>query len=476
MSSEDRLRINRVLADLRPYGPVRPAQRAARTLSERMTELHTPGASVAVIDNFDVAWVKGSGVRKAGEDAAVVPDTPFQSGSISKPVFALAIMRLCQDRRMDLDVDVQTYLKSWQLPQGDGGWTPKVSLRRLLSHSAGTTVHGFPGYPPDGIWPSLQQVLDGVPPANTLPVFVDLIPGLQSRYSGGGTTIAQLAATDLTGLPFPDLMQELVLAPLGMNDSSYEQPPPSRITDRAAVAHPVNGLPIAEGWHVYPEMGAAGLWTTADDLARMGVALMRGLRGETSNLGLSRESLSAMVCPQLPNQPAGGDFFGLGWQCKGQGDELRFGHAGTNRGYHAEMRFYPATGQGAVVMINSNEGWCLPEELFQSLEREYGWPTSSPRIGEAPVAADVEGTYRDNAGRIFRLEQRAGKFLLWVDDQDALHLSPCPDGTLSAKTPQIGLRFESRSDGSRAMHLTQGGAMFEAIAASQIKKIMRCED
>jgi CubicO group peptidase (beta-lactamase class C family) len=464
MRSEDRLRIDRVLADLRPYGPVRAGQRGARTLGERMSELHTPGASVAVIDNFEVAWVKGFGVRKAGEEAAVLPGTPFQGGSISKPVFALAVMRLCQDGRMDLDADIRTYLKSWQLPEGDGGWRPKVSLRGLLSHSAGTTVHGFPGYPPDGAWPSLQQVLDGTLPANTLPVFVDLIPGLQSRYSGGGTTIAQLVATDFTGLPFPDLMRDLVLAPLGMNDSSYEQPPPSRIADRAAVAHPVNGVPIREAWHVYPEMGAAGLWTTAEDLARMGVTLMRGLRDEASELGLSRESLAAMLRPQLPGQPAGGEFFGLGWQCKGQGDGLRFGHAGTNRGYHAEMRFYPATGQGAVVMINSNEGWCLPEELFQSLEREYRWPTLLPRIGEATVAADVEGTYRDNAGRTFRLERRSGEFLLWVNDQDAIHLSPCPDGTLSAKTPQVGLRFESRSDGTRAMHLTQGGATFEAIA------------
>ena len=464
MPPEDSLRIDRVLTDLRPYGPVRPGQKSARTLSERMAELHTPGASIAVIDNFDIAWVQGFGVRKTGADAAVLPNTPFQSGSISKPVFALAIMRLCQDGRMDLDADVRTYLKSWQLPPGDGGWTPKVSLRRLLSHSAGATVHGFPGYPPDGAWPSLQQVLDGVPPANTQPVFVDLIPGLQSRYSGGGTAIAQLAATDLTGLLFPDLMRDLVLAPLGMNDSSYEQPPPLRIADRAAVAHPMNGVPIRESWHVYPEMGAAGLWTTADDLARMGVALLRGLRGETSGLGLSRESLSAMLRPQLPNQPAGGDFFGLGWQCKGEGDELRFGHAGTNRGFHAEMRFYPATGQGAVIMINSNEGWCLPEELFQSLEREYRWPASSPQTSEAPVAADVEGTYRDNAGRTFRLEQSAGKFLLWVDDQDAIHLSSCTNGMFLAKTPQIALRFEPKSDGSRAMHLTQGGATFEAIA------------
>jgi hypothetical protein len=286
---------------------------------------------------------------------------------------------------------------------------------------------------------------------------------LQSRYSGGGTSIAQLAVTDVTDVPFPDLMRELVLTPLGMDNSSYEQPPPSLLADRAAVAHPISGIPVPDGWHVYPEMGAAGLWTTADDLARLGVAIMRDLRGETSGLGLSRGSLSAMLRPQLPNQPAGDDYFGLGWLCAGEGDGLRFGHTGVNRGFSAEMRFYPATGQGAVIMINSNEGWCLLEELFQSLEREYRWPTSSPQIGESPIAADVVGAYRDNAGRTFRLEQSSGNFLLWVDGQDAIHLSPCSNGTLSAKTPQVRLRFESRSDGSRAMHLTQGGATFEAI-------------
>ena len=202
MPSKDRSRIDRVLADLRPNGPVRPGQKGIRTLSERMAELHTSGASVAIIDNFEVAWAEGIGVRKAGADAAVLPNTTFQSGSISKPMFALAIMRLCQDKRMDLDADIRGYLKSWQLPQGDGGWTPKINLRQLLSHTVGTTVHGFPGYPPDGASPSLPQVLDGVLPANTLPVFFDLIPGLQFRYSGGGTTIAQLAATNLTGLSF----------------------------------------------------------------------------------------------------------------------------------------------------------------------------------------------------------------------------------------------------------------------------------
>jgi CubicO group peptidase (beta-lactamase class C family) len=234
---------------------------------------------------------------------------------ISKPVFALAVMRHCQDGRIDLDADIKTYLKSWQLPEGDEGWMPRITLRQLLSHTAGTTVHGFPGYPAGGTRPSLTQ--NSAPPANTPPVFVDLIPGMQFRYSGGGTIIAQLAVTEFIGRSFPDLMRELVLAPLGMEDSSYEQPPTPKLADRAAAGHPLNGAPIPEGYHVCPEMEAAGLWTTAGDLARLGAALMRGLRGEATGLGLSRETLAAMLQPQLPDQTEASEFVGLGWFCAG---------------------------------------------------------------------------------------------------------------------------------------------------------------
>lgn len=221
MSSEDVSRIERVVADLRPQAPCRRGQKSIRTLGERMADLGTPGASIAVIDYFELSWARGFGVRKQGDPAPVLVDTPFQVGSISKSVFALAAMRLAQDKRIDLDADIRDYLKSWRLPEGDGGWAPKITLRQLLSHTAGTTVHGFPGYPADLPAPSLPQVLDGAPPVNTLPVYVDLVPGLQFRYSGGGTSIAQLALTDFLGRPFPELMRELVLAPLDMADSGY---------------------------------------------------------------------------------------------------------------------------------------------------------------------------------------------------------------------------------------------------------------
>lgn len=463
MPSEDVSRFERVIADLRPQAPCRSGQKGVRSLDERMTELGTPGASIAVIDNFELAWVRGFGVRKQGTRAPVRPDTPFQAGSISKPVFALAAMRLAEVHQIDLDADVRNYLKSWQFPAGDDGWQPNVTLRQLLSHTAGTTVHGFPGYPVGAPLPSLTQILDGAPPANTLPVFVDLVPGFQFRYSGGGTTIAQLAITDAVGQPFPELMRELVLAPLGMEDSSYEQPPRSRVADRAASAHPFSAVPVAGGWHVYPEMAAAGLWTTAHDVARVGIATMRGLRGESAFPGLSQQSLSTMLKPQLPNHAAGSDFVGLGWFCYGEGDAFRFGHGGWNNGFLTDARFYPATGQGAVVMINSNQGWPLLEELMKSLEREYRWPLpAAAAASEPPAAAGIEGTYSDNAGRTFQLRQVDGKFRLQVGDRDAIGLSVGSDGDLSAKLPQISLRVVPAADGALTMQLTQGGKTFEA--------------
>ena len=282
-------------------------------------------------------------------------------------------MRLVEAGRLDLDVDIDRYLTSWRVPANDG-WAPRITLRQLLSHTAGTTVHGFPGYPAQGVRPTVPQILDGEPPANTEPVVVDLLPGTQFRYSGGGTTIAQQAVADVMNLPFADLMRELVLDPLGMADSTFELPLPAALAARAATAHPWNGVQTRGGWHVYPEMAAAGLWTTAGDLARLGTELMRTLRGDWSPLGLKQETVAAMLRPQLPDQAIGQDFVGLGWFCAGKDDKFRFGHQGANEGYLAEIRLFPAHGRGAVMMNNSIQGWRLRGEIIKAVGREYGWP------------------------------------------------------------------------------------------------------
>ena len=237
MSADQRM--SRVLSDLRPETAVPARESPAQTLAQRMQYYATPGASIGVIDDGALAWASGLGVRMMGMADAVTATTPFQAGSISKPVFALAVMRLVEQGTLDLDADVNGYLTSWRVP-ANGGWQPRITLRQLLSHTAGTTVHGFRGYPASGPWPTPLEVLQGVPPANTPEVIVDLMPGLAFRYSGGGTTIAQQVVVDVLGRPFPDLMRELILDPLGMADSTFEQPLPARFGALSVVMPPTD--------------------------------------------------------------------------------------------------------------------------------------------------------------------------------------------------------------------------------------------
>ena len=209
------------------------------TLAERMGHYHVPGVSVAVVDGGRIAWARGFGVKQAGTRDSVTATTLFQAASISKPVAATATMRLVQQGKLDLDADVDRYLVSWKLPESRFTASEKVTLRRIVSHSAGLTVHGFPGYAAGAPVPSVVQVLAGTKPvANTPPVVVDTFPGAIGRYSGGGVTIEQLVLTDVTGRPFPELMRDLVLRPAGMTHSTYEQPLPESRGGRAGPARP----------------------------------------------------------------------------------------------------------------------------------------------------------------------------------------------------------------------------------------------
>src|SRR5579871_2129636 len=221
-------RIARVIAGLQPGTYLRGMAAPTYPLAERLAYYETPGISIAVIEDYEIAWTRGYGVKEAGKSDAVTTETLFQAGSISKPVAAMAALHLVEAGKLDLDEDVNTYLTSWKVPP-NADWQPRITLRQLLSHTAGLTIHGFPGYLPTRPIPTVPQLLDGEPPANTGAVRVNAVPGTQFRYSGGGTTIVQLMLMDVLGKPFPQIMRKLVLDPLQMHHSTYEQPlPPSR--------------------------------------------------------------------------------------------------------------------------------------------------------------------------------------------------------------------------------------------------------
>jgi CubicO group peptidase (beta-lactamase class C family) len=367
-------RIRRVENGLLTYHVVR-GESAGRSIEERMRYHRVPGVSVAVINDGRIEWARGWGEAEAGSGIRVDTATLFQAASISKPVAAVAALRMVQDGRLALDEDVNGRLRSWQVPASPSTAAEKVTLRRLLSHSAGTTVHGFPGYAAGAPVPSAVQVLEGEEPANTRPVRVDTLPGSLWRYSGGGYTIAQLLMTDVAGRPFAELMREQVLQPAGMRHSTYAQPLPAERAGRAATAHRADGTPLPGKHHTYPEQAAAGLWTTPSDLARLAIEVQRAYKGETGRI-LTPETARQMLSVQSGS-------YGLGFSLNGEGDSLRFEHGGSNQGFRAYFLAQAGTGKGVVVMTNGENGGELGMEILRAVAREYGLPGFAARERDA---------------------------------------------------------------------------------------------
>jgi CubicO group peptidase (beta-lactamase class C family) len=334
------------------------------SLSDLMEKFKVPALSVAVIDNFQIVWAKGYGVVAFDSQSSVTTKTLFQAGSISKPVAATAALHMVEQGKLALDENVNDKLKTWKVPDNEFTQTEKVTLRRLMSHTAGLTVHGFPGYDVDAPLPTIVQILNGEKPANTDPIRVDIVPGTKFRYSGGGVTIEQLLMTDVSGKPFPVLLRETVLDKIGMPDSSYEQPlPPSRAAATAGGAYS-DGKPVHGKWHIYPEMAAAGLWTTPTDLANFAIEIALSKNGK-SNRVLSQKMTNKMLTPVL--EEAGLGFF-MDKQNPGQ-----FGHNGADEGFQALLTMNANTGKGLVVMADSDNGVCVASFLLRSVATEYTW-------------------------------------------------------------------------------------------------------
>lgn len=422
-------RIARIESHLLP-GMVIKGQTPEIRIGERIRAYNTPGVSVAVINGGAIEWARGYGVMEAGRAERVTPRTRFQAASISKPVAAMGTLRLVQEGRLALDVDVNSKLRSWKVPENEFTKEEKVTLRRLLSHSAGLTVHGFPGYAADAPVPALSQILDGGKPANTAAIRVDVVPGSLWRYSGGGYTVVQQMLLDVTGRPFPVLMKDMVLQPLGMMDSTYEQPLPETLRAQAATAHGADGKVIEGRYHTYPEMAAAGLWTTPSDLARFAIALQQAVAGK------SQRVLSQAVARQMLSVQKGS--YGLGLSLSGTGHDTRFGHGGSNAGFRCEMVAYVETGQGAVVMTNGDRGGRLAQELLRSIAREYGWP-EYPGPKEKTVAQIDPAVYEAYVGRY---EVAPGRVVtIKVAGRTLMASLPAPAGQEVELLPESATKF-----------------------------------
>jgi CubicO group peptidase (beta-lactamase class C family) len=334
------------------------------SLDEALKLLNIPSASVALIDEGRIAFA-----RAYGKD--VTPETLYQAASLSKFVAAIGAMRLVENGVLKLDEDVNDKLTSWKVPDNSFDTARKVTLRGLLSMTGGIGVPGFLGYEAGAPLPTLTQILDGVRPANSPPVTVIAVPGSAYHYSGGGYEIAEALIQDAAGKPFPQLTQDLVLGPMDMTDSSFDQPPSAAFAARAASGHFSDGKELPGRWHVFPERAAAGLWSTPTDLAKLLVQLADVWQG-LSSIFLRRETLEEMLTPQ------NGGPYGLGAAVAGDGASLVLMKRGQNIGYQGYLILYPASGQGMVVMTNSDNGSKLAETLIKRAAAAYDWPELPP--------------------------------------------------------------------------------------------------
>jgi CubicO group peptidase (beta-lactamase class C family) len=424
-------------------------------LVKRMAHYRVPGVSIAVIENCRIVYARGFG-RSAVGSGTVTTRTLFQAGSVSKPVAAVAALRLVEEGALSLDADVRPLLTSWRLPDSPHLAGHPVTLRGLLSHTAGTNVPGMKGYAAGTPLPTLPQILEGMAPANTAPVRVEVTPGSEWKYSGGGYSIAQALTSDVTGEPFPELMDRLVLGPAGMTDSSYRQPMPLERHGRAANGTSPDGSALPGGWRVYPEMAAAGLWTTPSDLGRFAIGVARSIRGEAGGL-LRNETARQMMTRGLGN-------WGLGVDLGPPDGPRQFSHTGRSIGFTSMLVMYPDTCQGAAVMTNGDEGGWLIQEVMRSIGDAYGWPERRPsqvqpaiKLSDA-IATRFVGIYRlrDHPSERFVISRKADGGLYWAREgrvgRDLL-----PQGETSLFSPDSVMKLEAIEPAeARAMTLQLG--------------------
>lgn len=465
-SAEQDARIARIENGLLPAVVIKGQDAPTMSVADRMKHYHVPGVSVAFLDHGQITWTRTYGFADVAAKTPVTPETLFQAASISKPVSALAMLRLVQDGKLSLDEDVNVKLRSWKVPENEFTKEQKVTLRRIVSHSAGLTVHGFPGYASDEAVPTIIQILNGEKPANTAPIRVDALPGTLWRYSGGGYVVMQLLLTEVTGKPFPQLLHDLVLQPAGMTHSTYEQPLPKSLTGAAATPYRSGGEPVNGGPHTYPEMAPARLWTTPSDLARLAIEVENEYAGKSSKI-LSQEMIGQMLTPQKGDS-------GLGFILQNSGAQLLFAHGGANEGYRCDLEAYAETGQGVAIMTNSDSGGGLAEEYLRAVAKEYNWPNFRPaerKVGKADPALfpAYSGTYEITGMGKLPISTKEGKLYIQVDPlgPEPVELLPESDTQFFVLSGEVTFTFEKDDKGIVSkLKIKAGSQPFEAKKVS----------
>jgi len=334
------------------------------SLEERMKYHQINGVSIAVIHNYKIEWAKGYGLADIHEERLVTDHTLFQAASITKSINAIGALKLVQEGKLDLNVDINQYLTSWKFPYDSSSKGKKITLKNLLNHTGGLTVSGFPGYLLNDTLPTLIQVLNGQKPSKTPAVRSEFEPGFKYQYSGGGSCISQLIIMDVTHMPYSKYMLQNVLKPLQMDESFIIQPPPADRKNDLATGYYKDGREVEGKYLVYPELGAAGLWTNPTDLCKYIIETQLSYQGKSSKV-LSPEMTRLRLTPFI-------DYSALGVFIEKKGNSTYFLHSGGNTGFMSEYWGDLNNGNGVVVMLNSDNRTII-QEIVNSVAFVYQW-------------------------------------------------------------------------------------------------------
>jgi CubicO group peptidase (beta-lactamase class C family) len=346
-------------------------------LTDRMRYHRVPASSVAVIHQGRIEWARGYGVQQT-DGASVTADTLFSAASISKAITALAVLRLAQNRAIDLDANVNLYLKAWKIPENEFTKQRPVTPRELLNHTSGIGESLGMIYTPS-TKPTVIQMLNGEPPATNAPVRVRTLPGNNFEYSNTGFLVLAALITDVTGKPFAEAMHDLVLSPLDMIHSTFEQPLPLDYAKHAASAFGGNATKgMAPENFVQANQAAGGLWTTPTDLAKAVLEIEDAYAGRHSRL-LTQKTARMMLTPGMGFPAlgqgkvfAGAEHWGLGIELGGKPNHPFLDHGGA--AIYDSFLFSYLDGEGIIVMTNNSRGFHINQELLASAASVYNWP------------------------------------------------------------------------------------------------------
>jgi CubicO group peptidase (beta-lactamase class C family) len=418
------------------------------TLQERMAFYHINGLSIAVIRNYRIEWAKGYGWADSVDQRPVTTQTLFQAASISKSLNAVGVIKLAQDGRLNLYTDINKYLTSWKFPYDSLSKGKKITVANLLSHTAGLTIHGFPGYSKGDTLPTLRQILDGRRPANTGAVRSMYEPGVKSEYSGGGTTITQVIVSDITHEPYDRYMRDNVLKPLGMNGSFYTQPAPPDKRSLLATGYRNNGKEVDGKYHIYPEEAPAGLWTNPTDLSQYIIETQNAYAGRSAKV-LTQEYTKLRLSPYVDSSAALGVFISR------IGADTYFQHGGANEGFRSQYYGAIDGGNGVVVMVNSDNGAIL-QEVVNSVAMVYGWKgfyepevkTVFPLQPAQLTAYEGRFKYR-GAQQLYVTVSAKSDRLAFLQEWDGQKIDFLPGSTTAFFSPDLGIeiKFIKSDDG-----------------------------